>query len=220
MILPPAGRYSVDQHQTITAVFTISPLIWIAAQYAFSTLFSMFGTRGKQATSSGGNSSSNAKFYLMASHLLLALYSAVFHFYCIFTCLFSSDPSATISRVFIPNPWGVDPKSPQRMAQAAILFLQYDWLIIHLTNVLYAYLLLETPILAPTKGRDSEGVLMKLITCLPFGRPLSSVIVLALLTVVLGPSTSVSLALWQREKYLGTQIGTQGGEGRSTTKHR
>lgn len=157
----------------------------------------------------------------MTTHLFFAFYSAVIHLICIFTCLFSSDPSVTILRVFVPNPNGVHRDSPERLTQAAILFLQYDWLVICLTAVLYSYLLLEPDLTNATKQVRWKGTqASSSVRFLAFllGNPLSRVIALVLITVLLGPSTSVSIALWQREKHLVSSCDIVDPEGRSIVK--
>lgn len=218
MVLPPAVVYSTDSHQTIMAIFVLSPLICVAVQSALASFISEPIPQEIRGAKSGSEGGDNAKFYIKATYLLLALYSAAFHLICIFACIFSSDPSATFSGVYIPNPFNVDHDSPQRLTQAATLFLQYDWVIICLTSVLYSYLLIESFVSSPSAATVDEDRFMRTIGLFPFQAWLSTVITICLVTVMLGPSTVVSLSLWQRERHLGNRKRTINFGGRPNSK--
>ncbi|EED18129.1 conserved hypothetical protein [Talaromyces stipitatus ATCC 10500] len=228
MIIPPKdGNYSADQHQNTIAVFQFAPLIWMAGQYTFSFLLSPFsklaklGLQNRSRTEISHARPRRSEIYIQAAQLFFAIYSALVHLLCVSISFFSSDPSVTILRVFIPNPIGVNRESPQRLTQAAILFLQYDWLVICLTAVLYSYLLLEPEILSTSKQarwKSTKSLLVRLLTFLPISNSLSSIIGLVAFTILLGPSTVVSLALWQCEGRLFPGPGVVEPEGRSIIK--
>ena len=109
--------------------------------------------------------------------------------------LFSQTEATAFSRVFIPSPARVDPSALDKLTEGGLLFLQYDFLIISLTCILYAYLLLE----------PQSKTLVSSISAIDERSGLENFVIMLLVmfsTVLLGPGAVVSFAFAVREESL------------------
>ena len=121
--------------------------------------------------------------------------SAIAHVYSLTTSLLSQDPATAFSRVYIPSPGRVDSSASNKLTEGGLLFLQYDFLVVSLTCILYAYLLLEPQskaLMSSFSAIHERSGLEKLATML--------LVVSA--TALLGPGAVVSFAFALREDSL------------------
>ena len=186
MLSPPLVDYTVDQHQTFIAIFQIAPLIFSAMQHALAALLA--------STSTGNGNPGKSKRYVVGAYLFTGACSAAAHGYAMLTALFSGDQAISFKRVYVPSPSKVDRASVEKITEGAHLFLQYDYMIISLTCILYTYLLFESHL-------KPKAFLRAYLTALPVSEGKAATLLIALSTAVLGAGATVSLALWAKESH-------------------
>ncbi|KAL9047183.1 MAG: hypothetical protein Q9214_000184, partial [Letrouitia sp. 1 TL-2023] len=177
MFLSPALTSTPKQHQTLIALYQATPVFTIALQLAISSLWS-YSTETSKPTS---GSKTHVKVALAAA----ALFSCATHLYAVSASVFAGDPMARFARVYVPNPASVQRGADDTVAKGAMLFMQYDNLIIMTTCTTWIYLLLQPYLYF-------EGGVRKF----------AALAGLALGTVILGPGAVVSIGLWWREDSL------------------
>ena len=96
--------------------------------------------------------------------------------------IFSNDATVAFTRVFMPRPSEVIPGSVTNVHDGALLFLQYDWIIINLSCALWAYLILST-------NRTFSISRVNAIQ--------ATFVILS--TLIVGPAATVCYALWLSE---------------------
>lgn len=110
---------------------------------------------------------------------------------------------ARFARVYVPDPASVQRATDDTVAKGAMLFMQYDNLIIMTTCAIWIYLLLQPYF-------HFEGVVRKF----------AALAGLALGTVILGPGAMVSIGLWWREDSLdGDDWRLQKGKGKDVRQY-
>ena len=147
-MLPPLLNCSIARQQAFIALFHTTPIMFATIQYITAYLISLF-----QANTICTDAD---KPFVIRSYTLAGICSAAAHVYALAVSLFAQDPATAFSRVYIPRPANVDPLASNKITEGAHLFLQFDWIVINLTCVLYAYLLLE-PHLATFKFSFPRG---------------------------------------------------------------
>lgn len=176
LILPPVLGFRIENQQAFIALFQISPLIFVFIQQIVARLI-------KTLDKHRGLSDSN-KAFVAGSYIFAGLSSAAAHIYVLIISLFTSNTRIAFSRVFLPSHVEIDLRNSNKITEGAHLFLQYDWVIINLTCIIYTYFLLEAH-------------LESLIRYLKIPSGLGKVVAMPLVmmtTILLGPGAAVSFA--------------------------
>lgn len=108
--------------------------------------------------------------------------SALIHVSIIFYVTKGNAHSLSLSRVFIPHPGNIQLDQPHVLTEAALLFIQYDYLIIHAVVALLAF---YSAYYGPT--RTSVGGLKALLAT-------------TVITGILGPGSSLAFVLCSLEE--------------------
>ena len=190
--MPPYVDRSASVQQTLITVFVLAPLIFSATQHTLALLLSFFPSGALQQQS-------KSRLYVMGVYLFCALVSAGVHLYILVTATFSTDPAISFSRVYLPSPTRAYGSFPEKLTEGAHLFIQYDYIYILLSCILYTYL-----ILGPQLERRTFPA--KISTMFPISPLTSAYVVISVLTLLFGPSAIVSLALWARESWLEREV--------------
>ena len=159
----------------------MSPLFFVCIQQVAARLIQ---TLDKRREGSDGD-----KLFVMGSYILAGLSSAAAHIYVMMVLLFTPNARITFSRVYVPSLAKIDPWAPSKITEGAHLFLQYDWVIINLACMLYAYFLLEPHLESLIRHLKAPSGPSKLVATLP----------VIMTTIVLGPGAAVSFACAARE---------------------
>ncbi len=181
MFLSPILTTTILQHQTIIAWFQLAPLFTILAQILFATLISLLLPPEKFPSPKDEHKESRK--IVKINLLISAVFSAATHLYCLGTSILAPSSSLNaFSRIYIPDPASVHANSADTIVEGAILFMQYDNIIISTTCALLCYMLLSTHL-------EISGLAQKVELAVGSGAA----------TFVLGPGAVTSLALWWRE---------------------
>ncbi|KAK3291019.1 uncharacterized protein B0H64DRAFT_411154 [Chaetomium fimeti] len=181
VMLPTWVARSAESHQTIVAIFMLSPFwvsgITIAATKASAWLSGL--------SSSTRRNKAAATWWVKAVHLQTAAVSAAAHLYVMYRVFFPTNPEVlNLTRMYLPLP----PNGPigvtDNITSGSWLFLQFDHIFISLSSLSWALLLLEKTPLAARFGRGGL-VLLLLVSAL-----------------LIGPGATVSMALYFREGHL------------------
>lgn len=161
------------------ALFHTTPIIFVTIQHIAAYLFSLLQENVNRIDAD--------EPFVVQSYTLAGICSAAAHVYALAVSLFAQDSATAFSRVYIPRPANVDPLAPNKITEGAHLFLQFDWIVINLTCVVYAYLLLEPHLKTfnfylPKSWAKQAAMLL-----------------IGLTTIVLGPGAAVSFAFALRE---------------------
>jgi hypothetical protein len=185
---------STPGRQSIIAVFQFSPLIVAATVYILCAIPESSSTKPI-------NGDTNSVVY---SYVFSGFLAAAAHVYTLCVTLFSNDASVAFGRVFIPHPSQVVSGSVTNVHDGALLFLQYDWIVINLSCALWAYLIMN-----PTQhSSNSRG-------------NVTQAIVIILLTLIVGPGATVCGALWLSEDNLRKQyVKAQSASAKDTKAYR
>ncbi|KAL9613790.1 MAG: hypothetical protein Q9167_001681 [Letrouitia subvulpina] len=178
MFLSPALTSTPKQHQTLIALYQATPVFTVALQLAISSLLLLSSTESSKSASGG-------KTHVKVALAAAALFSCATHLYALSASVLSSNPMARFARVYIPDPASVHAGADDTVAKGAMLFMQYDNLIIMTTCLVWIYVLLQPYF-------HLGGLVRKIATLAG----------LALGTVILGPGAVVSIGLWSREDSL------------------
>ncbi len=183
MFLSPTFTTSPTQHQAIIAIFQLAPLFTVIVQMVLASFNATFFPPSSSSSSSTKATQQDPGFLVQVSLLLSILFSASIHIYCLLSTLFPFSPSPLLSfaRIYIPSPHSVHPSSTQHIAQGALLFMQYDSLIICATCALLCYTAVSSCLDSRRSGRIG----------LAFG--------IAAATVLVGPGAVVSAGFAWRE---------------------
>ncbi|KAK8102440.1 hypothetical protein PG984_015586 [Apiospora sp. TS-2023a] len=156
--------------QVSIAVFVLSPLLLDALVAIVSY--------PKPNLPGGRRTSSDHVRYI---YIWAGLASGGAHVYTLARTLLSQKESVGLATVFMPSPSGVIPGSVNNIHDGALLFLQYDWIVVNITCWAWAYLLIESPqVYLGVKGWAARGLLTLLTT------------------LFIGPGATVSCALYLR----------------------
>lgn len=179
VILGPAlVGCGIHEQQGFIALFQTTPLLLVLVQYCAARVGANFKTDRER-------SEADQRFKL-GSYTFVGTYTAAAHLYVLAKSLLSKDSATALTRIFFPSPGKVDRSAPTRLVEGAHLFLQYDWIVINLTCVLYAYTILtqyQMPVTSHFRISSERTTLILAI----------------LAAVVLGPGAAVSFALIARE---------------------
>lgn len=154
---------------TIIAGFELSPLL-------LGVLVAIFSSTESKAPRTSGD---------RIRHLYIfgGLASGGAHLYTLAITLLSQNENTKFGRVFIPSLSSVTSGSVDNIHDGALLFLQYDWIVVNITCAAWVYLLLDSrQVLLGVRGWATRGVLTLVSTLL------------------LGPGATVSCALYLREE--------------------
>lgn len=176
LILPPIMGCRVEHQQALIALFQFSPLIFVLIQRIVARLF--------KALNEHRSLSDSNKQFVMASYIFAGLSSAAAHLYVLKISLFAQNTRVAFSRVFIPSMVKIDPQAPSKITEGAHLFLQFDWIIINLTCMLYIYFLLEAHLETLIRHMNISSISGKVVILL----------LITITTVILGPGAAVSFA--------------------------
>ncbi|KAF7590330.1 hypothetical protein BBP40_002980 [Aspergillus hancockii] len=156
--------------QTVLAAWQPDP-VWVAVIQAGLTRVFTSQENAKRAV-----------WWTKSSLLLAAIACAIGHVYTLWAVLVTDDERVTFRRMYIPHLVNGPQDALFRLASGPWLFLQYDLIIYSLASMSWAYILV-TRIL-------SLGVLSRIVIFPTL---------FALGSLILGPGTVVSLALFWRE---------------------
>ena len=174
LILPPVLGCRIEHQQAFMALFQASPLIFVLIQQIVARLIR---TLDEHRSPSDPN-----RPFVVGSYIFAGLSSAAVHIYVLIISLFTQNTHIGFSRVFIPSLVKIDPRAPKKITEGAHLFLQYDWIIINLTCILYIYFLSEAHLETLTRHLK-----------IPSGsRKLVAIVFITMTTVILGPGAAVS----------------------------
>ena len=184
LFVPAMLNYPIEAQHGYIALFSATPLFMVAVLFV--------------ASRPGAGSEKNVqdpdiyKPYIVTSFYTAGAISAAVHLYTLTISLTSKDPDTTFTRLFIPSPGRVSSVSSNRLVEGAHLFTQFDWIIASVACLLYVRLLLRS---SPRNSAES-GMPRELDNTRDFG-------LLALATVICGPSAVGSFMLAIREPSLG-----------------
>ena len=187
LMLPPLIDCRVETQQAFSAVFQLTPVIFVAIQYVSARCIAL-RTKDRHELDV-----ERPLIYL--AFISTGICSAVAHIYSLATSFFSQDPATAFSRVYIPSPTRVDLSISNKITEGGLLFLQYDFLVISLTCVLYTYLLLEP------QSRAIKSFVLADYEQSGLGK-FAMMLMVMLTTIVFGPGAAVSFALAVREDSL------------------
>lgn len=174
LILPPVLGCRIELQQAFMALFQASPLIFVLIQQIVARLIR---TLDKHRSPSDPNRS-----FVIGSYVFAGLSSAAAHIYVLIISGFTQNSRIAFTRVFIPSLVEIDRRAPNRITEGTHLFLQYDWIIINLTCILYSYFLLEAHL---------ETLIRHLKIPSSSRKPVAIVFV-TMTTVIVGPGAAVS----------------------------
>ncbi|KAI9785109.1 MAG: hypothetical protein M1816_000520 [Peltula sp. TS41687] len=132
--LPSPTSRSPSGHQTIIALFQTTP-VWVAVlQHMLCASLTMISpARAGRANADIG--------YVRGAYGFGAVLSALGHLYVLRGILLSD---STIRQVYLPSTSQPGMSSGEKiLAQGATIFLQYDWMIINVSALLWSYLLVR-----------------------------------------------------------------------------
>lgn len=181
VMLPTWVPRSAEAHQTIVAVFMLSPF-WVSGIILATTkVFAWFSS----LSSSSRRNKGAATWWIKAVHLQTALVSAAAHLYVMYRVLLPTNPEVVnLARMYLPLP----PNGPigvtDNITAGSWLFLQFDHIFISLSSLSWALLLLEKTPLRAQFGRG--GLFLTLLVS----------------ALLIGPGATVSMALYFREDHL------------------
>ncbi|KAL9583752.1 MAG: hypothetical protein Q9203_004943 [Teloschistes exilis] len=130
--------------------------------------------------------------FVTISYILAGTWSAAVHAYTLWRSFTSSDPDLSLSRLFIPSPSAAGQPTANLFVEGAHLFTQFDWHIVALTCMVFAYYQIEqgTKIQAPLTSL--LGLAAEQETALVVG-------FIVVTTALLGPGAAASFGLAIRE---------------------
>jgi hypothetical protein len=178
--IPPFIMFSAYNFESdfnkhaVIAVYVLSPLVLGLVTIIISATDSKY--------SESHRTSSERILY---SLLLGALVSGCVHIYTMASTCLTQDESFKFGRVFIPSLSSVAPGSIDNIHTGALLFLQYDWIVVCVTCAVWVYLLLDSRQVVIGVQGFTTRVLLILVS-----------------TLLIGPGATVSGALYLREQNL------------------
>lgn len=172
LAMPSVSR--PELHQNLTALFQMTPLFATVVQSVLAPILCHKCGSGSRIDK-----------YLRQAYLFSGLFSAIGHFCAVLGSFFSSDPSTSLSRTFVPWSSDVVPDTARTVYEGALLFLKYDWVIINISSTLWLYLAMQ-PYLNMKTNFDKG----------------STMFLIALSMVVVGPGACLSWGLWLREGWI------------------
>jgi hypothetical protein len=181
VMLPTWVPRSAEAHQTIVALFMLSPF-WVSGVTIATTKVSAWFS---SLSSSSRRNKGAATWWVKAVHLQTALVSAAAHLYVMYRIFLPTNPEVVnLTRMYLPLP----PNGPigvtDNITAGSWLFLQFDHIFISLSSLSWAFLLLNKTPLQAQFGRG--GLFFILLTS----------------ALVIGPGATVSMALYFREGHL------------------
>ena len=187
LMLPPFLNCKIETQQAFTALFQLTPVIFVSLHYIAARCIAFF--------SKNESYSDAGRPFVHQAWVFTGVCSATAHGYVLMMSLFSQNSATTFSRVYIPSPANVNLSASNRLTEGGQLFLQYDFIIISLTCILYAYLLLE----------QQAKTLMSSVSAVherPGLERYTTLLLVGLVTFLLGPGAVVSFAFALREDTL------------------
>ena len=171
-----AGKQAA-QHQLAVAAFQVTPVFVSLVQQLLSRLFKTCWTSSKPGSDIA---------YLRRVYLVGSLAALVGHVYSMAVTLLATEPAMRFTRVYIPNPSSVvSATDSELLGHGALLFLQYDWMLMNLCCMVWLYALLRPHFTYHSLVRHTI-----LLMCT------------AISTLLFGPGFVVSIGLWWREALL------------------
>ncbi|KAI2609239.1 hypothetical protein GGR54DRAFT_651825 [Hypoxylon sp. NC1633] len=184
--LGPSSR-SAAKHQIILAAWQPDP-VWVSLIMAiFATLIRY------QMSRAGANRNQDkrrAHRYVCASYLLATASSGLGHLYVMIRVIISKNQAVDLVRMYVPLLFTGPPGTMDILVRGPWLFLQYDFIIISLSSLSWAFLLLR-PIYPKWHVSGLTLALAMMAS-----------------SVVIGPGATVSIALLIRERHLPDQTPT------------
>ncbi|KAI1771892.1 hypothetical protein F4818DRAFT_193574 [Hypoxylon cercidicola] len=185
--LGPYSRSSAT-HQAILAAWQPDPIwvswILLASTKILATLFSDPKPKTKASREAEGRKASQ---WICASYMLAAISSSMGHLYVMGRIATSHSGAVNIVRMYVPFLSTGPPGTSSILVRGPWLFLQYDFIIISLSSLSWAFLLLGPIYL----GRHVSAARLALA--------------LMASSVAIGPGATVSIALLLRERHLPDQ---------------
>jgi hypothetical protein len=175
MLSAPLFPRSPGTHQKIVALVQLSPVLVTLLQYLIAGLLPNEISRKAQHLHAGRKTLPPYALALRQAYLLAAFISVTGHLY-VLQRIFRSP--GLFQSIYIPAAnQTVMTSGTDLMLQGALLFLQYDFIIINLSSLLWAYFLLEQT--AAFSVQNFGGVV--------------------LINAILGPGAMVTGLLWWNE---------------------
>ncbi|XXH00492.1 hypothetical protein Hte_006838 [Hypoxylon texense] len=185
--LGPHSRSSAT-HQVILATWQPDPVwvswILLASTKILATLFSDRKPRSKASRDAEGRKASH---WICASYVLAASSSAMGHLYVMGRIITGRSQAVDVVRMYVPFLSTGPPGTSDILVRGPWLFLQYDFIIISLSSLSWAFLLLGP--IYQKRQLSATALALAMITS----------------SVVIGPGATVSIALLLRERHLPEQ---------------
>ncbi|KAI6087582.1 hypothetical protein F4821DRAFT_258936 [Hypoxylon rubiginosum] len=180
-----SGARSLDAHQLILGLWQLVP-VWVSCiQMVVSKAYAIIRPTS-YGSSSREQSDKQAYHWTRTTYLLTAAMSGAGHLFTIWGILKDDARSCSFVNMYVPWPFSsLSGGDEGVLVYGPWLFLQYDFIIISLSSLSWAYFLLELD--TPLRGAFSSWALA---------------LILLVGAVAIGPATTVSLALWYREMQL------------------
>ncbi|KAI0384273.1 hypothetical protein F5Y04DRAFT_239392 [Hypomontagnella monticulosa] len=178
------GTRSSDTHQLILGLWQLDP-IWVSwIQMGVSMVYTVICSPNHQ--NSTGRSEKSNHYWTLITYLFAAVFSGAGHLYTIWQTIWDGSQQFGFADLYIPWPFSsLSGGQDDILVYGPWLFLQYDFIIISLSSLSWAYYLLKFN--TPLHNTLSSQML---------------VLTLLLGAILVGPATTVSLALLYRETKL------------------
>ncbi|KAI1370877.1 hypothetical protein F4677DRAFT_339025 [Hypoxylon crocopeplum] len=186
------GPYSrpATTHQMILAAWQPDP-IWVSwITLIAATIVASLPQSRKSRTRpnrDGDEDKRRAHRWICASYLLAAASSVLGHLYVMGRIATSDSQAMDVVRMYVPFLFTGPSETTDILVRGPWLFLQYDFIIISLSSLSWAFLLLKSTY---PKGHVSTAALA---------------LVMMVSSVVIGPGATVSITLFLRERHLPDQ---------------
>lgn len=184
--LGPDARSTITQ-QTVIAIFQPTPLYFSCIMKVVAHFAPSFSTNGGGGGGGGGlgKKRNQARSWLRGTYLIAAILAGLGHLYVITRIITAQDAQkVSLVRMYIPFPFGGPAAVSSTLVWGPWLFLQWDNIVITLASLLWASILLSQMGLMRKSNRGKMFLLSTAVS------------------VVFGPGTAVTLALYVRESYL------------------
>ncbi|KAI0169554.1 hypothetical protein GGR52DRAFT_472431 [Hypoxylon sp. FL1284] len=176
-------------HQAVLAAWQPDP-IWVSLIMLASTnvLAKLSPDRKPRTKSSQEAERRRARRWACWSYVIAAVLSAMGHMYVMGRIATSGSRAVDMVRMYVPFLFTGPPGAGDILVRGPWLFLQYDFIIISLSSLSWAYLLLG-PIYLKQRAVSATTLALAMMAS----------------SVIIGPGATVSLALLLRERHLPDQ---------------
>lgn len=179
LLLPAAMGATPTQIQIGLVLYLTTPACCVLFQILASVAMSKYA-----ATSSSGWFATKP---VMVAYLIVGTASALTHLAVVSDVLFwTRSPNLTLTRLYLPDHTTVQQGQDNVLKAGALLFFQWDYIIINLTSLCHGYFLLQRKAFEIQRPGDGVGGLFLIMVCL---------------TAVFGPGAGLVFALlWHEDE--------------------